>query len=106
VNELIALDVQTILNLEQLFPDRVIRSRESGPDGRAGDVLTVITGTINSSWRRSHNWSTSFDYAWTECLGGTFEAYSRLLYFSHYEHVLLPGAKIVVEIKHPVGAAS
>jgi hypothetical protein len=105
INELIALDVQTILNLEHLFPERVIRSEETGPDGRAGDVTTVITGTINSARRRSHNWSTSLDYAWTECLGGTLEAYSRLLYFSRFEHLLLEGAGVVDELKHPEGAS-
>jgi hypothetical protein len=106
VNELIGLDVQTILNLEHLFPERVIRSREPGPDGRTGDVVTVITGTINSAWRRSHNWNASLDYAWTECLGGTFEAYTRLLYFSRYDHLLLEGANVVNELKHPEGASS
>ena len=107
VNELIPLDVQTILNLEHLFPERVIRSTEPGADGRVGDAVTVITGTINSSWRRSHNWNTSFDYAWTRCFGGTLEAYARMLYFSHYEHLLLPGANVVDELKHPeVGSSS
>jgi outer membrane receptor protein involved in Fe transport len=105
VNELIALDVQTILNLEHLFPERVIRSAEPGADGRTGDVETVVTGTINSSWRRSHHWSTSLDYAWTECLGGTLEAYSRLLYFSQFQHLLLEGANVVDELKRPEGAS-
>jgi outer membrane receptor protein involved in Fe transport len=105
VNELIALDVQTILNLEHLFPERVIRGREPAADGRTGDVMTVVTGTINSSWRRSHNWSASLDYAWTECRGGTLEAYSRLLYFSRYEHLLLEGASVVDELDHPQGAS-
>ena len=31
VNELIALDVQTILNLERLFPDRVVRKLKPDP---------------------------------------------------------------------------
>jgi iron complex outermembrane recepter protein len=101
VNELIALDVQTVLNLEHLFPDRVIRRKETGPDGPAGSVSSVITGTINSSLRRSGNWNASLDYAWTECLGGTLEAYSRLLYYSRYEHLLLPGATMVNELDHP-----
>ncbi len=106
VNELIGLDVQTILNLEHLFPDRVIRSTEPSPDGRTNDVLKVITGTINSSWRRSHNWNASLDYAWSECLGGTLEAYSRLLYYSKYQHLLLKGANVVDELNHPEGASS
>jgi iron complex outermembrane receptor protein len=105
-NELIGLDVQTILNLEHLFPDRVIRSTEPSPDGRTNDVVKVITGTINSSWRRSHNWNVSLDYAWTECLGGTLEAYSRLLYYSKYQHLLMKGANVVDELDHPEGASS
>jgi hypothetical protein len=105
VNELIGLDTQTILNLEHLFPERVIRSRT--PDGRTGDVITVITGTINSAWRRSHNWNASLDYAWTECLGGTLEAYSRVLYFTRYDHLLMRGANVVDELNHPeVGSSS
>jgi iron complex outermembrane receptor protein len=106
VNELIGLDVQTILNLEHLFPERVVRAREPGPDTRVGDVISVITGTINSARRRSDNWNLSFDYAWTECLGGTLEAYSRLLYYSRYEHLLLKGANVVNELEHPEGASS
>jgi outer membrane receptor protein involved in Fe transport len=105
VNELIALDGQTILNLEHLFPERVIRARE--PDGRAGEVISVITGTINSAWRRSHNWNASIDYAWTECVGGTLEAYGRLLYYTRYDHLLLRGAEVVDELNHPeVGSSS
>ena len=104
VNELIGLDVQTILNLEHLFPDRVIRSKEPGPDGRVGEVLSVITGTINSAWRRSHNWNASFDYAWTKCFGGTLEAYTRLLYYSKYQHLLMTGAGVVDELNHPEAA--
>ena len=106
VNELINLDVQTILNLEHLFPERVIRSTAPGPNGLVGDVTTVITGTINSTRRRSQHWNASLDYAWTECLGGTLEAYSRLLYFSRYEHLLLPIANVVDELEHPEGASS
>ncbi len=106
VNELIALDVQTILNLEHLFPDRVVRTTQPGPDGRTGVVTTVIAGTINSAWRRSQNWNATFDYAWTRCGGGTLEAYARALYFSRYDHLLLPGANVVDELNHPEGASS
>jgi outer membrane receptor protein involved in Fe transport len=102
-NEIIELDVQTILNLEHLFPERVIRLKENGPNGRAGDVLSVITGRINSEWRRSQNWNASLDYAWTKCFGGTLEAYGRLLYYTRYEHLLMAGANIVDELHHPEG---
>ncbi len=105
VNELVTLDVQTILNLERLFPDRVIRRAEADAGGAAGTVKSVITGAINSSWRRSNNWNASLDYAWTKCLGGTFEAYGRLLYYTRYDHLLLPGAGVIDELAHPEGGA-
>ncbi len=103
VNELVTLDVQTILNLERLFPERVIRRTEADAGGAAGTVKSVITGAINSSWRRSNNWNASLDYAWTKFLGGTFEAYGRLLYYTRYDHLLLPGANVVDELSHPEG---
>lgn len=106
VNELIALDVQTILNLEHLFPDRVVRTTRPGADGRIGVVTTVVTGTINSAWRRSQNWNATIDYAWHRCGGGTLEAYGRLLAFSRYDHLLLRGTNVVDELRHPEGASS
>ena len=105
VNELVTLDVQTILNLERLFPDRVIRRTEADAGGAAGTVKSVITGAINSSWRRSNNWNASLDYAWTKCFGGTLEAYGRLLYYTRYDHLLLQGANVVDELSHPEAGA-
>jgi outer membrane receptor protein involved in Fe transport len=103
VNELVTLDVQTILNLERLFPDRVFRRAEADAGGAAGTVKSVVTGAINSAWRRSNNWNASLDYAWTKCFGGTLEAYGRLLYYTRYDHLLLPGANVVDELSHPEG---
>lgn len=100
VNELTSLDPQAVLNLEHVFPDRVIR------DPKTKQVIRVITGTINSAWRRSDNWSGALDYAWTECFEGRLEAYGRLLYFSRYEHLLREGAAAVDELRHPEGASS
>ncbi len=107
VNELVHLDAQTILNLEPLFPDRVWRGPPTAenPD-REGVVTTVFTGSINAAWRRSHNWNTSLDYAWTDCLGGTLELYARTIYFSRYTRLLVPGANIVDELEHPEGGAN
>ncbi len=106
VNELTSLDVQTILNLERLFPERVVRSTVPNADGKVGEVLSVTTGTINSSWRRSHNWNLSLDYAWTECWGGMFEAYGRLLYYTRFDHLLLPNARVVDELSQPEGGSA
>jgi hypothetical protein len=105
-NELIALDEQAILNLEHLFPERLVRTTEPGPDGRVGVVTSVVTGTINSAWRRSENWNAMLDYAWTDFLGGTLEAYGRLIYYTKYQHLLLRGANVVDELAHPEGASS
>jgi outer membrane receptor protein involved in Fe transport len=99
INELTDLSPQTILNLERFFPDRVVR------DPATGQVTNVITGTINSAKRRSENWNGSLDYAWTECFGGTLEAYGRLIYFSRYDHQLVKGADLIDEISHPEGAS-
>lgn len=106
VNELVTLDVQTILNLEHLFPDRVFRRTEADAGGAVGTVKSVVTGAINSAWRRSHNWNTSVDYAWTKFFGGTLEAYGRLLYFTRYDHLLVPGAQPIDELSRPEGAAT
>ncbi|MBL9201165.1 MAG: hypothetical protein JNL39_11690, partial [Opitutaceae bacterium] len=106
VNELVTLDAQTILNLERLFPDRVFRRTEADAAGAAGTVRAVITGAINSAWRRSHNWNASIDYVWTKFAGGTLEAYGRLLYFTRYDHLLMAGADVVDELGHPEGGAS
>jgi iron complex outermembrane recepter protein len=103
--EQIFLDVQTVLNLEHLFPERVVRTPSPGLSARPGSVAAVVTGSINSAWRRSQNWSGSLDYAWTKCLGGTFEAYARLLYFSRYRHLLVRGAPVVDELSRPEGAS-
>lgn len=104
VNELLPLDLQTVLNLESLFPERV--QRRAGDERGPGRALTVTTGTTNLAWRRSNNWNLSFDYAWTECRGGTLELYARLLYFARYDRQLLPTSPVVDELHSPDGGAT
>lgn len=104
--EVVDLDVQDILNLEHLFPERVIRYPIAPNNPDSGLVESVVTGAINAQWRRSHHWSTSLDYAWTECLGGTLEFYGRLLYFSNYQRLLVPRANVVDEINAPEGGSN
>jgi hypothetical protein len=108
VNELLQLDLQTVLNLESQFPKRVLRAPvESGDARSAGRIVSVITGTTNLAWRRSNNWNASLDYAWTECLGGTAEIYGKLLYFQRYNRKFLPTSGVVDEINRPdVGGPS
>ncbi|WP_414660392.1 TonB-dependent receptor domain-containing protein [Horticoccus sp. 23ND18S-11] len=106
-NELLLLDLQTVLNLESAFPDRVQRlPLAPGDDRGVGRVVSVLTGTTNLAWRRSHNWNASVDYAWTECFDGTLELYGRVLHFSRYDRKLLPGSPIVNELSEPDGGTS
>lgn len=65
-----------------------------------------MTGAINSARRRSHNWNTSLDYAWNKFRGGTLEVYGRLIYYTRYDHLLVPGAPSIDELTHPEGAAN
>ena len=106
VGEIVNLDPQDILNLEHLFPERVLRFPNIPGDARSGQVDSVVTGAINSEWRRSHHWSTSMDYAWTEAFGGTLELYGRLLTFSRYQRLLIAGATVVDELNAPEGASA
>lgn len=106
VAEIVDLDPQDILNLEHLFPERVIRFPLIPGDAKSGQVDSVVTGAINSEWRRSHHWSTSLEYAWTEAFGGTLDLYGRLLTFSRYQRLLIPGAAVVDEINAPEGASA
>ncbi|HEY1110108.1 MAG TPA: TonB-dependent receptor, partial [Opitutaceae bacterium] len=104
--EVVDLDVQDVLNLEHIFPERVRRYPIVPGDPQSGQVESVISGAINAQWRRSHHWSGSLDYAWTGFAGGTLELYGRLLYFSKYQRLLVPGANIVDEINAPEGGSN
>jgi outer membrane receptor protein involved in Fe transport len=106
VGEIVDLGVQDVLNLEHLFPERVLRFPRVPGDPKGGQVESVVTGAINSEWRRSHHWSTSLDYAWSEAFGGTFEVYGRLLYFSKYQRLLVAGANVVDELDAPEGGSA
>jgi iron complex outermembrane recepter protein len=46
------------------------------------------------------------DYGWTEAFGGTLELYGRLLSFTRYQRLLVPGAAIVDELNAPEGASA
>ncbi len=64
-------------------------SAPGDPQG-VGLITSVLTGNFNLAWRHSENWNASLDYAWTECLGGTLEAYCRMIYFQSYGLEVLP----------------
>lgn len=99
------LDASEVVALEGFFPSRVIRAPLAPGDSHSAGVITsVLTGTFNTAYRRSQNWDTSFDYAWTECWGGTLEAYWRMLYYQSYRLQLLPKTPPVDELNDPDGS--
>jgi iron complex outermembrane recepter protein len=95
------LATNQVVDLENLLPGRVVRSPE--PGGGIGPITAVYTGTFNLAWRHSYEWTTSLDYAWTDCLGGTLEAYCRWIYFQRYDIELLPTSQPVDELRAPDG---
>lgn len=103
-NEILALDAQTLVNVEAVFPDRVTRaSAAPGEPADAGPITRLITGSVNASWRHSQNWNAAVEYAWSGCLGGTLELRSRLLYYSRYERQLFANSPVVDQITRPDG---
>jgi iron complex outermembrane receptor protein len=93
---------QEVVDLEKLFPDRVLRAApETDPTYGVGVVKSVLTGNVNLAWRQSQNWNTSFDYAWTECLGGRLDVYGRWIFFQRYDRQILPDSPIVDELEDP-----
>jgi iron complex outermembrane receptor protein len=104
--EIIYLDQQDVVNLEAFLPGRVTRAPPAaGAPNGVGPIVSVLTGSFNLAYRHSQNWSTSFDYAWTECLGGRLELYGRWLYFQRYLLKVLPNTPVVDELGRPDGTA-
>lgn len=103
--ENIFLDAQQLVDLENLFPQRVVRAAAApGDPYGVGPVTAVYTGNFNSAWRRSENWNVALDYAWTQCRGGTLEAYCRWVLYQKYQLEVLPGSPVVDELSRPDGA--
>jgi len=106
-NELISLDAQSLLDLESLFPGRVIRAPLAPGDGHpAGYVTSVLTGQVNAAGRRSQNWNATLDYAWTRCAGGTLNLYGRLVWFQRFDRQVFPDSPVVDELRLPDGSVS
>ena len=98
------LDAQQVLDLESLFPQRVIRAPvQPGDPYGVGKVTSVLSGNFNLAWRHSQNFNISLDYEWTECLGGSLEAYCRYVYFDRYDIEELPTTPPVDELDAPDG---
>ncbi len=98
------LGAQQVVDLESLFPKRVVRApAQPGDPYGVGMITDILTGNFNLAWRHSRNWNTSFDYEWTECLGGSLEAYCRWVYFKSYDVEELPTTPPVDELNNPDG---
>ncbi len=102
-NEQVYLSAQTLANLESLWPSRVTRA--PSPTG-IGEITNISTGTVNLAWRKSTNLNLAVDYAWSDCLGGTFEAFGRWLGYLDYKRRILPTSPIVDELGAPDGTAA
>ena len=106
-NEVIALDVTDVLNLEAVFPERVSRAALAPGDTHSvGKVPALLTGPINVASRHSQNLNLSLDYAFTECGGGKLELYGRWVNFLRYERRLFPNTPMVDELGAPDGATA
>ena len=106
-NEIIGLGTQDVLNLEALFPDRIVRDTAppAGLPAAPLRVTTVLTGTINAAKRHSQNWNAAFDYAWNGLLGGTLELRGRWVWFQRYDRQLFPNSPVVDELGAPDGVS-
>jgi hypothetical protein len=105
--EFARLDAQAVLNLENLYPKRVLRASPAPGDTHSvGRVTSVITGNVNLAWRQSQNWNTAVGYAWTQCLGGRLDVYGRWTWFPRFDVQVLPASPIVDELRYPDGATS
>jgi outer membrane receptor protein involved in Fe transport len=101
-NELYDLTAQGAVDLENIFPDHVVRA-PAGPGESAGVITSIYTGAVNAASRHSQDWNLSVDYAWTEWFGGTLDLYGRLVYFQSYKLQLLPVSPEVDELRQPDG---
>jgi iron complex outermembrane recepter protein len=101
--EVTRLYPQTVVNLEDLFPDRVSRAPSVG--AQPGRITSLRTGNVNLAFRHSQNWNTALDYAWTQCFGGRLDVYARWGYFQSYELQVAPTSPMIDELESPDGTA-
>lgn len=100
-NEFVTLEPAALLNLEPLFPDRVLRDPASN-----GRITTLLTGAINAARRHSQNWNATMDYAWRDFAGGALELRGRWVWFQRYDRQLLPTTPVVDQLGAPDGTAA
>jgi outer membrane receptor protein involved in Fe transport len=101
--EVTRLYPQTVVNLEELFSERVTRNDSVGE--LPGRITSLRTGNVNLTRRHSQNWSTAFEYAWTECFSGRLDLYARWGYFQKYELQVAPTSSMTDELESPDGTA-
>ena len=99
------LQAQQVVDLESLFPQRVIRG-PAAPGDPVGEITNVLTGNFSLAWRHSENWNAWADYTRTDFLGGTLEAYCSMIYFTRYSLETLPTSAPVDELRHPDGSVA
>lgn len=103
--EQVYLDTNSVVDLEGIFPSRVIRAPVApGDPYGVGPITQVLTGNFNLAWRHSYEWTGSLDYAWTDFLGGTLDLYGRVVYFQRYDLKLVPDSPTVDELRAPDGS--
>lgn len=101
-NEVQVLHADDLVNLEAVFPTRVIRAPlEPNSPYTAGLITNLITGAVNVAARHSQNWNVSLDYNLAEVHGGDLELYGRVLYYQGYNLQIFPTSPVVDEISHP-----
>ncbi len=101
-DEHIGLEPQAVVDLEDLFPDRITRA--PGADGLPGRIRTLLTGAVNAASRRSENWNLAVDYARADTFGGVLELRSRVVVFQRYDLQLFANSPVVDQIREPDGA--
>jgi hypothetical protein len=101
-NELNSPGAQGIVDLENYFPDRVIRANPTAGQ-IVGPITSVVVGEVNLASRHSQDWNLSANYTWSSVFGGTIDVYARMLYFQRYDLQLFPNSPKVDELSHPDG---
>lgn len=99
-SEFIMLEAAGLMNLEALFPDRVVRE----PAG-TGRVTTLLTGAANAARRHSQNWNAALEYAWQGFAGGALELRGRWVWFQRYDRQLFANSPVVDQLGAPDGTA-
>ena len=88
-NEIGNLAQQTLLDLEALFPDRVVRAPLSAADqalGYTGGVITQLNlRSLNLAGKRLEAWDVQADYTWKPGDWGEFQAYAVATWQPHLE---------------------